>query len=100
MERVREGLRFVEVGDGEKDGLVAWMCVVCAAVSKGEMREGFVRKLVRMGWHYDREEKTGMDRLLRLGNVFGKGCIEKIWEEVRMIPRTVVAENLCQSSTS
>ena len=100
VERAREGLQFVEVGGEEKERLVAWMCVVCAAVSKGVSRGWFVGKLVGLGTLYDTRMETGMDRLLSLWDVFGKGCIEEIWEEVRMTSNTLVAENWCQASAS
>jgi Fungal specific transcription factor domain len=99
VERVKEGLRLIQLGNGENDGLMAWICVVCTAVASGEVREWFVRRLTTMGWHNDRLE-TGADWLMPLRNVFDEGCVEKIWEEVKMKLSAMNAGSHCQVSTS
>lgn len=90
---VGEG-QSMEEGGEEKVALVAWMCVVGAAVGKGEVREWFVGKLGRMGVRCAGDEETGMEKLFSLTSVFDKGCLEKIWEEARMSSGVVIVEEI------
>jgi Fungal specific transcription factor domain len=86
VEKLRESLALIWVGEGqgmeeggeEKRALVAWMCVVGAAVAKGDVRAWFLGKLGRMGVHCAAGNETGIERLLSLKNVFDKECLEKI----------------------
>lgn len=100
VERAREAVGLVGAGYGEMDGLVAWVCVVCAAVSNDEARSWFVGELARMGRHCDQKEEAGLNKLLSLRSVFGEACIERIWEEVWMKSRAMDAEDCFQLSTT
>jgi len=98
VDRVRESLSMIEVGQEirfgeqeiEKIGIMMmWICTVCAAVSKCEVREWFVSRLASMNTRY---EPTNIEGFLGLNNVFGEGCIVKVWEEVRTRSRTMIPE--------
>lgn len=87
-------LSLVSVGEeqGEEEErkrmvLVAWMCVVGAAVARGGVEEWFLRKLGRIEVCCARGEETEIERLLSLRSVFDKRCLEKIWEAVGMLSK-------------
>jgi hypothetical protein len=86
VERVRGSLGCIWLVDGLREekgkiALMTWMCTVCAAVARGEVRTWFVEKIGRTP--YTSWNPVEMERLLCLKSTFGNGCIEKIWEEAR-----------------
>ncbi|KAE9375541.1 hypothetical protein N431DRAFT_437034 [Stipitochalara longipes BDJ] len=100
VEKVREGLSMMGVDEENEFGeegnkkmkLVTWVCVVCAAVSKGKSREWFLRKLTNIGKRYDSGEQAQIEGLLSLKSIFGEECIAKVWEEVKTMSRTMRPE--------
>jgi hypothetical protein len=91
LQKVKEALKLIWLSRGEekekKAALVAWMCVLCAAVANGEVRDWFVEKLRVLRMHYAAYDGLGMDRLLNLNATFSKECIENIWQEARTTPQ-------------
>jgi hypothetical protein len=91
LQKVREPLNLIWLSEDEekekKAALAAWMCVLCAAVAKSEVRDWFVEKLGILQVHYAACDGLGMDRLLNLNAIFSQECIENIWQEGRTTPQ-------------
>jgi hypothetical protein len=87
--RVRESLEFDDVAyeQGERSDLIPWICVLCIGVTKGDVKEWFMRKLQSLEFAFAESEETALFSLLNLRSALGEGCIEKIGKEAGIMSR-------------